>query len=127
MPHMVATVRLVNRFLDRQDEMLTEAAREAILGATTIAEAVARAGLFDAPEIVDADHARRALEALPASVGAAMLGALTSAVKGELPVVLQWKPGVASEVHVWEVVEDGVGQVGILLVTPYGRHLASSS
>lgn len=123
---MVATVRLVNRFLDRQDEVLTEAARDAILGATTIADAVARAGLFDAPEIADADHARHALEALPASVGAAMLGALTSAVKSELPVVLQWKPGVASEVHVWEVVEDGVGEIGILLITPYGRDLAAS-
>jgi len=127
MPHMVATLRLVNRFLDRQDDLLAEGAKEAILGASTIAEAVARAGLFDAPEIANADHARRALEALPASVGAAMLGALTSAVQRDLPVVLQWKPGIASEVQVWEAVEDGVGQVGILLVTPYGRDLAASS
>lgn len=124
---MVATVRLANRLLDRQEELLTERAREAILGARTIAEAVTRAGLLDAPEIADADHARHALEALPASVGAAMLGALTSAVESELPVVLQWKPGVAAEVRVWEVVDDGVGQVGILLVTPFGRDLAASS
>jgi len=124
---MVATVRLANRILDRQDELLTERARDAILGARTIAEAAARAGLFDGPEIADADRALQALEALPASVGAAMLGALTSAVESELPVVLQWKPGVASEVHVWEVVDDGVGQVGILLVTPFGRDLAASS
>jgi hypothetical protein len=66
------------------------------------------------------------MDALPQSVGAAVLAALRSAVERDLPVVLQWKPGVASEAQVWEVVEDGVGQIGILIVTPFGRDLTAN-
>jgi hypothetical protein len=55
-----------------------------------------------------------------------VLAALRSAVERDLPVVLQWKPGVASEAQVWEVVEDGVGQIGILIVTPFGRNLTAN-
>src|SRR4030081_1013443 len=117
-PHMVATVRMANRHLDHQDAALWKKASDAIVSSSTLSEVLEKVGGFNAPGVTDGDHARRAMDALPQSVGAAVLAALRSAVDRDLPVVLQWKPGVASEAQVWEVVEDGVGQIGILIVTP---------
>jgi hypothetical protein len=124
---MVATVRMANRHLDHQDAALWKRASQAILGSSTLTEVLDKVGGFDVPGVSDADHARRAMDALPPSVGAAVLAALRSAVDRDLPVVIQWKPGVASEAQVWEVVEDGAGQIGVLIVTPYGRDLTSNS
>lgn len=125
MPHMVAMLRLANRMLDAEDRSPSAALRDALDGSTTLVELAERIGLLDGA--ADAGDAKAALSALPSSVAAAVLAVVRDAAERDVPVVLQWKPGVAAEVQVWEDVEDGVGQIGLLLVTPRGRELAGQS
>lgn len=124
MPHMVALVRIANRAFDRDGDLRTIAS--ALAESTTVVEAARHAGWLDAKG-VDADHAGDALAGLPRSVDAALLAVLRDAVDRGVGVVFQWKPGAAVELQVWEAVEDGVGHVGILLVTPRGRNLATGA
>lgn len=124
MPHMVALVRIVNRAFDRDGD-LTEVA-SVLAEATTLAEAAERAGMLD-EEGVAVDHAARALAALPPAVDAAALAVLRNAVDRGVGAVLQWKPGAAVELQVWEATDGDAGHVGLLLVTPMGRELAASS
>ncbi len=124
MPHIVAMIRRANRLLDGTDAQVRDEARTALADASSLLEAAERAGLLEEFGDQDKAQARAALAALPITVDTALLAVLKGAVQRGLPVVIQWKPGANTELQVWESVEENVGQVGVLLITPYARDLS---
>jgi hypothetical protein len=118
----VDSIRAVNRFFDGFDEDAARRGRQALVDSESLLEAAERAGLLDRSERHDGGGLREMIEALPPAVATSLHGALRSAAERDLPVVLQWKPAAFVELQVWEAVEGGVGQVGVLLdaVRPRG-------
>jgi hypothetical protein len=124
-PHAAALVRRANRLLDGTDAEASRLAEMAVDAASSVLDAVERAGLLEdlgEPAIVDA---RAALEALPLALDTALLAVLRSALKRRLPVVIQWKPGTNVELQIWEAVEGEAGFVGVMLIAPYARELGA--
>lgn len=122
MPHSAMLIVKANEVLGDPRALAGVSGR--IAGMTTLLEAVEALDLLEA---VDAPHrsvARQAVAALPQAVGRALLAAVSSAASRGVPVVLQWKPGSAVELQVWEAVGEGAGQVGILLISPRASDLA---
>jgi hypothetical protein len=112
-----------NRLLDGTDPVAQTAALRAVSEASSVLDAAQRAGLFEGLSGPGKKEARSALAALPASVDAALLAVLRGALERTLPVVLQWKPGSHIELQIWEAVEDDVGHIGVMLITPFARDL----
>lgn len=118
--------------MSKANELLGDPQALAELGArldprVSLVDAVDAAGLFDAVDEPQRDRARRALHALAPSVGHALVSAAMSAATRGVPVVLQWKPGVAVELQVWESSNDDSSYVGLLLVSPSATDLAGTS
>jgi hypothetical protein len=122
---MTLIMRRANRRLDGIDRAEKIQVLAAVTDATTLGDAAERAGLLDEAGGFDGAEARAALDALPGSVSAALLAVLRDAVERDAPLVLQWKPGGAVELQVWEAMDGDVGQIGVLLISPYGRELAA--
>jgi hypothetical protein len=124
MPHRVVALRRLNRFLDRLEPDKAPLVLEALRSTTDLGDAAAAAGLVDGADDVDIEAVREALAGLPPAIAASLHATLLSAAERELPVVVQWRPGSEVELHVWEALDDGVGQVGVLLISPRGSELA---
>jgi hypothetical protein len=116
---MLHLIPVANRFLDGIDPGATEVARSALAESQSLHEAMTRAGLLDQLDKSVIEETRSFFAALPVSVDAAIRAVIGSAVERGLPVVIQWKPGPATEVRAWETVERNVGHVSILLITPH--------
>lgn len=121
---MVGVVRLLNRSLDGFDRDSRHAVIDALRGTSDLRKAITRSGLLADADDIDAEALSAAVAGLPPSISATLRAALLSAAERDLPGVVQWKPGADVELQVWESVSDGVGQVGVLLITPRGRDLA---
>jgi len=118
-PHAIRLVHKANRLLDGLDPNASRRARRVLASASSVLDAVERAGLLeDLGEAADAE-ARAALAALPPSVDTALLAVLKGALERRLPVVIQWKPGAFVDLQVWEAVDGKAGHVGVMLTTPY--------
>jgi hypothetical protein len=118
-------IHRANRLLDGTDPKVQKQARKAVAEASSLLDAVERAGLLEGLGDAEKVEARAALTALPKTVDTALLAVLKGALRRRLPVVIQWKPGPNTELHVWEAVEGDVGHVGVTLTTPYARDLAA--
>jgi hypothetical protein len=127
MPHKALLLRRLNRSLDGIDPDATQWARDALRAHTDLGDAAEAAGLLHPAEDFHPDGVREALSSLPAAVGTALHATLLSAVERSLPVVVQWKEGAHVELQVWEDVDDGVGQVGVLLISPRFRAMAEGA
>ena len=123
MPHVAQVIHRANRLLDGTDPVAQTGALIAVTGASSVLDAAQRAGLFEGLNGPGNMEARSALAALPGSVDAALLAVLKGALERTLPVVLQWKPGPYIELQIWEAVEDDVGHIGVMLITPFARDL----
>ena len=124
MPHMTSVVRLANRFLDPTDERSgfeQSVVRDALGEASSLYEALRAIGALDGLDDRVRDDTEKLLRAMPSSVENAVLGALKSGTDRSLPVVLQWKPGTSFEASIWEATDGDVGQVGVLITTPFAR------
>jgi hypothetical protein len=117
-------VHRANRLLDGIDAKTSKRARRVLSTASSVLDAVERAGLLEELGGAANAEARAALAALPITVDAALLAVLKAAVQRRLPVVIQWKPGHTVELQVWEAVEGRVGHVGVMLITPYARDMS---
>ncbi|HUF32700.1 MAG TPA: hypothetical protein VMN58_05785 [Acidimicrobiales bacterium] len=123
MPHRLAFLTSVNRLLDWQDEELTEATLQVLVNAPDLEGAAERAGLFDPGQRFDPALAREAVVALPPSLSAGLLATVISALERRLAVVVQWKQASGFELQLWESVDDEVGAVGVLVLSPRGQDM----
>lgn len=124
MPHVQMMIVRANELLGNRS--LLPDVSQRLAGATTLPAAVDALDLLDAVDEQYHDEARLALEAVPAAVEQALLGAVVNAASRGIPVIIQWKPGSHVELQVWEAVADDLGHVGILLISPRAIDLAAS-
>jgi hypothetical protein len=95
---------------------------EAMGDAETLLAVGEALGLFDVLPIEQADALRAFLGDVPASLDAAAVAGLRSALGRGLRTQLTWQPGYAFELRAWEVTEESgeewAGLVNLHLVTP---------
>lgn len=131
MPHSTGFILSANAVFAPLDEGSFDPGAHlgAIGDATDIAAGAQALGLYDVLPPADADVLRAFLAAVPASLHAAVLGALRSALERGLRTQFTWQPGYHPEVRVWEVsdeTDDGWdGLVNVLLTTPHPPEPAS--
>ena len=125
MPYVVAFIEQANQIFGPLGDFDPEALLRALEGVESVGEGIERFELLGAIEKEEQQRvAEQFIRLLPASLDAAILAALRSALERGLPTQFTWKPGYAFEVCLWESSkyeeEDGrwVGLVNILIVSP---------
>lgn len=125
MPHSTGFILSANAlFAPLDGDGLAADSHLGALGDATDIDAGAQAlGLFDVLPAADAELLRGFLAAVPASLHAAVLGALRSALGRGLRTQFTWQPGYDAEVRVWEVSDETDagwdGLVNVFLTTPH--------
>jgi hypothetical protein len=115
----------INQLLARDDLTAYGNAKQAVSTATSVREAVERAGILNGFTPAQAAEARAVLTALPRSVDAAILAALRSAFDRDAPGLFEWHEGAFIELRTWEEPvtgkEPGPWRLRIVLVSPQGQ------
>jgi hypothetical protein len=125
MPYLVALLDDVNLFLSeakrnpsRRDEIV-----DALRSSSGLPEAVERLQLLSQLDTQALEDASVLLGSVPASLEAALLGGLASAVERDLHVSVTWKPSYDFELTMWESTRAGVGGMTMLLASPTAGEL----
>jgi hypothetical protein len=125
MPHSTGFILSANAiFAPLDDEAFDPGGHLDTLGdATGIDDGAEALGLFEVLPPTDGALLRGFLADVPASMHAAVLGALRSALSRGLRTQFTWQPGYDHELRVWEVSDETPtgwdGMVNVFLTTPH--------
>jgi hypothetical protein len=114
-----AIVRPLNAILSNNDPEAYGGALSAVQAASSVRHAVEAVGVLDGLENTEAAEARAVFDALPPALDGAILGALARGLGDGQPVVVDWEPGDALAVRIWEEPGD-VATLHIVVVSPDG-------
>ena len=119
MPYLVQPILRANEVLAQVDDFEPEPLLETIQGASTVNEAVEALGLFETLE-TDADRAdlREFFDTIPASLDAAILAGVRSALERGVRTQVTWQPGYAFELRMWERSDGARGVVNLHILSP---------
>lgn len=133
MPHSTGFILSANALfapLD-EEEFNPGGHLETLQDAADIDEGADALGLYAVLPPTDGDLLRGFLAAVPASLHAAVLGALRSALSRGLRTQFTWQPGYDAQVRVWEVSDDTgsgwEGMVNVFLTTPHPPEVGTLS
>jgi hypothetical protein len=133
MPHSTGFILSANALFAPLDEGSFDPGGhlDTIGDAVDIDAGAAALGLYEVLPPTDADLLRGFLAAVPASLHAAVLGALRSALSRGLRTQFTWQPGYDHELRIWEVSDETAtgwdGLVNVFLTTPHPPEPASLS
>jgi hypothetical protein len=121
MPAAAPVTQKANQILDGTDTEAQEVARNAVIGATSVREAVERVSLFEGMDDPIVAEARAVLEGLPQAIDRALLAALQSALERRIPVGLKWEEGEIIGLRIAEATHERSSRIDIVVITPHGR------
>ncbi len=131
MPHDTGFILSANAVFAPLDQESLDAERllAAISDATDIDQGAHALGLYDVLPPAQGEQLRQFLADIPASMHAAVLGAVRSALSRGLRTQFTWHPGYEHELRMWEVSDETEtgwdGMVNVVLTTPHPPEVAT--
>ncbi len=119
MPYAVRSMLRVNEVLATLEGFEPEALLAAIAGADTVLDGADALGLFDVLDAENADSLRRFFGSVPASLDAAVLAGIRSALGRGVRIQVTWQPGYDFELRLWEASEGSSGLFNIHVLSPH--------
>ena len=118
MPYLVQPILRANEVLAQVDGFDAPPLLARIEGAATVNEAADALGLFAVLEDADAATMREFLDTLPASLDAAILAGVRSALERGVRTQVSWQPGYDFELRMWERSDGADGVVNLHILSP---------
>jgi hypothetical protein len=118
MPYVVASILRANEVFSRLDGFEGRALLPEFADASTVLEGAEQLGLFEVLGDDDAVVLRDFLATMPASMDAAILAGLRSALERGVRAQFTWQPGYDFELRIWERSEGSEGVVNFHVLSP---------
>lgn len=123
MPFLIASVLMANDVFGPLEDFEPGQVLETISGAQTVREAAESLGLLAVLTEANAENLGEFLDTIPASLDAAVLAAVRSALQRGVRVQLTWQPAYEFEVRMWEVTETTPdGTLGLVNINVLSQH-----
>ncbi len=126
MPFLVGSILLANETFAPLHDFDPGAILDATAEAETVLGAAEALGLLDVLSEPNAVHMAEFLAAIPASLDAAALAALRSALARGVRVQVTWQPAYEFELRLWEASEGSAGLVNVHILSPHPQESPAS-
>ncbi len=114
---MIKAISLANVVFGQLDDFEPGGILDPIEGATTVLEGAQAVNLFDVLHPKQSAGLQDLFGTLPASLDAAILAAIRSALERGLRTQVTWQPGYAFELRAWEVSEGAEGLLNLHIIS----------
>ena len=118
MPYLVQPILRANEVLAQVEGFEAEPLLAAIEGASTVNAAADALGLFAVLDDDDATTLREFFDTIPASLDAAILAGVRSALQRGVRTQVSWQPGYDFELRMWERSDGADGVVNLHILSP---------